>query len=60
MADGSKVWQLCPVCKGSGLSPRRIAPEVEEACPQCSGEKYIFWGWMSKDDFELPADLPEP
>jgi DnaJ-class molecular chaperone len=65
MADGHAVWQKCPMCNGTGVNIKFISDQYgvggpgEETCPECSGDKYIVWGWMSKDDQTLPDFLPE-
>ena len=64
MADGHFIWKQCPGCLGTGVNPRFISAGEsggaveEDSCLTCGGDKYIFWGWMSKDDMELPDFLP--
>ena len=64
MADGHIIWQKCPDCSGTGINLKFVGDQYgsggisEEACPKCAGTKYIEWGWMSKDDQELPDFLP--
>jgi DnaJ-class molecular chaperone len=65
MADGHHVWQKCPTCNGTGVNEKFIGDQqgvggvVEDTCPTCDGDKYLLWGWMSKDDQTLPDFLPE-
>lgn len=60
MADGYKLYRLCDVCWGRGVIDRITSapnepPTTEEIeCPQCLGEKIIFWGWCSADLFPMP------
>ena len=64
MADGHIVWQRCPGCNGTGVDPKFVGNEqgsgsvVNDTCSVCDGDKYLLWGWMSKDDYELPDFLP--
>lgn len=55
--DGYKVWVVCPQCKGSGKSGDEAEPTQD--CAVCKGLKYRFAGWVSKDKFEMPTNLPE-
>lgn len=61
MTDGCKVWKMCTHCGGAGEVERPGAEgsDVVE-CETCDGTGYIFWGWMSKDDYALPEGLPDP
>jgi hypothetical protein len=60
MADGYKLWQVCPICNGTGVISFWTGDGSEErSCPKCAGVKYIFFGWCSVDTFTLPADLPD-
>lgn len=64
MADGYELWQICPICQGTGKISIWTGPpndsSEEHNCPKCSGSKYIFLGWCSGDLFTLPANLPDP
>jgi hypothetical protein len=58
MADGYKLWEVCRLCKGTGLCGDEGLESNE--CVACKGKKYIFSGWCSVDTFTLPDNLPEP
>jgi len=64
MAEGHIIWQQCPSCEGTGVNEKFVSDAYgsggpsEETCPQCDGDRYVLWGWMSKDDRELPDFLP--
>lgn len=66
MADGSLLFKICTHCGGDGLNPRTYYdvsgnPTLGTAdCGVCNGDKYILWGYMTKDDFTIPDDLPIP
>jgi len=63
--DGHIVYQKCPTCDGTGINDKFASDQygvgsvVEDTCPNCNGDKYVLWGWMTKDDLELPDYLPE-
>jgi len=65
MAEGHVIWQKCPDCDGTGVDPKFVGDQygsgevIDDTCPKCSGDKYLVWGWQSKDNFELPEFLPE-
>lgn len=65
MADGYKLWRVCPTCNGAGTYPQwsndvGSGGSIElRNCGKCNGKKYIFSGWCSVDTFTLPADLPD-
>ena len=60
MADGYKIWQICPSCSGTGKNIRWDGDEhgvgglIEDNCSRCLGEKYIFLGWCSVNTSILP------
>ena len=65
MADGYKLWKVCPLCTGAGKFSQWVgdinsgsSPELLD-CPQCNGSGYVFVGWCSVDTFTLPDDLPD-
>lgn len=60
MAEGYKLWQVCPQCLGEGEAVGIVGSGPSITCFRCNGEKYIFFGWCSADLFTLPANLPEP
>lgn len=65
MTEGHYIWQQCPSCRGTGVNEKFVGDAdgvggiVDVNCPTCDGDKYIFWGWMSKDNFALPDFLPD-
>ena len=65
MAEGHIVWKQCEYCSGTGVNPKFVGDQdgvggvVDAECPICGGDKYVLWGWMSKDDATLPDFLPE-
>ena len=65
MAEGHIVYQKCPACDGTGIDLAYVSDQYggggpsEETCPRCDGDKYILWGWMTKDDATLPDFIPE-
>lgn len=67
MADGYKLWMVCPVCNGTGTNEVRVGSTANEVgiledvvCEKCGGTKYVFFGYCSVDTFALPANLQEP
>lgn len=64
MADGHHIWQKCLNCQGTGVNPKFVGDAdgvggvVDADCSACDGDKYVLWGWMSKDDQTLPDFLP--
>lgn len=60
MADGYKLWQVCPVCQGDGTNDNGWpgSPLLIE-CWNCGGTGYKFFGWCSVDTYEMPTDLPD-
>ena len=64
MADGHWIWKKCPWCSGTGQYIKvggDNPPESSEVdCGYCDATGGIFWGWMSKDDYEIPDDLQNP
>jgi len=65
MAEGHIVYQKCPTCDGTGINKRVDSNAqgngsvIEDTCPKCDGNRYLVWGWMTKDDATLPDFLPE-
>jgi len=66
MAEGHIVWKQCPGCDGTGVNPKFVVTDppgtgsiVDDTCPVCNGNKYLMWGWMSKDNATIPDFLPE-
>jgi hypothetical protein len=65
MADGYKLWGICPLCSGAGkfyqwVGNVNTGGSLELlGCPPCGGSGYVFNGWCSVDTFTLPDDLPD-
>lgn len=65
MAEGHHIWQRCPDCSGTGVDAQFVGDAqgvgevINGICLRCNGDKYLFWGWMSKDDRPLPDFLPD-
>ena len=63
--EGHIVYKKCHGCDGTGISPQYSGDEygvgevVDMDCPICGGDKYLLWGWITKDDASLPDFLPE-
>ena len=53
MAKKDNIYQKCERCDGTGEiqtskpNPPRI---VDETCPDCNGEKKIYWGELIKEN----------
>lgn len=66
MANGNKVWSVCPDCRGTGKNRKFVADEhgqgepQEENCSRCEGKKYVFFGWIQTSASPMPTNLPEP
>lgn len=65
MTEGHIIWEKCTYCNGTGTNPKFVGDQygaggvIDDTCPKCNGDKYVLWGWMSKDDAEIPDFLPE-
>lgn len=63
--DGHIVYKRCGSCKGTGVNlkfdddPSGSGDFIEDDCPICDGNKYVLWGWLTKDDATLPDYIPE-
>lgn len=61
MAEGSKIWRMCPYCIGKGQKDvSTIEGAVIEDCEWCDATGYIFFGWKAKEEEIIPANLPDP
>lgn len=58
MADTYTVYQVCPLCKGTGvINVTDTTPDPEDpepgittgTCPQCDGGGEVVWGRTVKD-----------
>lgn len=55
MAEGHKIYKRCDVCQGTGLRPNYSTEgSGSEVCNQCGGEGLFFFGWMTKEEYEMP------
>jgi hypothetical protein len=65
MAEGHWVYQICGHCGGDGYfestaeAPGQPPVVSNEVCLYCNGDKIVLWGYMTKDDRVLPAEIPE-
>jgi DnaJ-class molecular chaperone len=57
MADGYKLWTVCHLCDGTGITGDEGSEDRN--CTLCKGKKYIFGGWCSVDTSTLPTNLPD-
>lgn len=64
MAEGHWIWKKCRWCDGTGQHTQVGGSEPPELnlvdCEYCDATGGIFWGWMSKDNLEIPDPLQEP
>ena len=66
MAEGHWVYAKCGHCGGDGYlesvtqAPGQMLVEAKQICSNCNGNKIYLWGYMTKDDYPLPAEIPEP
>lgn len=64
MAEGHQIFIKCPSCLATGKvtitgwDPANPTSLKEITCTHCQGEKYLLWGYMTKDDVYIPGDLP--
>ena len=62
--DGFSIYKKCDVCWGKGtimVAHPEITdpphPPIEIECPQCSGKKFILWGYGYEKSFdEIPVE----
>lgn len=64
MAEGHLIYRRCKWCDGTGQRQITTGSDpvviIEGDCPYCATTGTIFWGWMTKDNFEIPDNLPDP
>ena len=64
--EGHLLYIICTQCGGDGKMPRTVYDEngnpspSEADCAVCNGNKYILWGYATKDNQPIPDDLPIP
>jgi len=53
--DKQKIFQICPICKGTGIEKRWEGNQEghgtiqEIVCTECGGEKKIYWGYLKTE-----------